>query len=434
MTVLLAAFIFCLYLTGLFLTVKQLNVPDNKKVRQYISQITSSLSEDNYIKIDGIKYAVFSLSGNVDFSDIENYDKDTTVDLKTLSVIDGTRENGFYLYSAPIINGGVQTGVLLLSVEGRLVSNHSFLYIFLIIIQSAFFILVIFILVRQFAKVKNEIAIPILQINTIAKKMLAGNLDEKLLYDYTDEIGELCHNIENLRDELNASRDREITLKKNEKFLLACISHDLKTPIAVISGNAESLRDGIIEKKSATETIINKSKQLSKLIDDILQHTKAELDEFVIELKECYAKEFFETECNELKNEVEKNGIIFLAKICPNCLVKIDKQRIAQVMQNLVSNSIKYTGKNGLIEIDFTIENNFLIVSVKDSGQGISAEDMPFIFDKFFRGEKARNMNTGSGLGLAISKHIIEKHQGTIEVDSSPNRGTKISFSLPLTF
>jgi signal transduction histidine kinase len=113
--------------------------------------------------------------------------------------------------------------------------------------------------------------------------------------------------------------------------------------------------------------------------------------------------------------------------------VKVDMKRIAQVMDNIMQNASRYVGGNGEIRVSAVREGDELIISIKDNGIGIDKEDLPYIFDIFYRGEKSRSRNYGgSGLGLAICKSIIEDHGGRIWAESSPGQGTTISFSLPI--
>jgi signal transduction histidine kinase len=240
-----------------------------------------------------------------------------------------------------------------------------------------------------------------------------------------------------MRDELEAGARREKHMLDNEKLLLACISHDLKTPLAAISGYAEEIRDGFADSQEKINRyvglVLKKVQVLSKLIDDILDHSKAELHEFSIEKQEIYSKNYFSDVLGDISLDLAHSGIIFKVAEIPNVLLEIDRKRILQVLQNIISNSLKYTKKGGFIEVSFTLSEKEFIVSIKDNGDGIAAGDLPFVFDKFYRGEKARTQNIpGSGLGLNIAKYIVENHGGRIECDSVLYAGTTMGFSLPI--
>lgn len=422
-----------MFSVSLFFAADRFNQIDGTKSRQYYSLIQDGLSQNAEPEIEGVGYAVVSFDGKILKSTIEYYPINQTIELKLLAGIDQTKINNRVFFAAPFIKDNIQTGTLVLLIDEKLVRVGAAENIVWIFCLSLMFVTIVFFVFQTALIIKNEIAVPLNTLSRIAKKMAGGEYGEKLLYDYTDEIGQLCHDIEVLRDELLSAGKREAALKQNEKFLLACISHDLKTPLSVISGTAESLKDGIVVAGEAAETILAKASMLNKLIDDILEQTKTELGEFSINMFECYAKDFFETELKELQAEAEKKNLGFKMSACPDCIVSIDKRRMYQVMQNLTGNAIKYTHSGGTVSVSFEIRDNSLTVSVKDMGTGIPAKDLPFIFDKFFRGEKARNSTVpGSGLGLPIAKYIIEKHGGSLECDTLLGKGTEMRFSLPL--
>jgi signal transduction histidine kinase len=177
------------------------------------------------------------------------------------------------------------------------------------------------------------------------------------------------------------------------------VSHDLKTPLAAISGYVEEIRDGL---------------------DDSLSRINLRAG-------------FFEDVCGELSLDAAHWGVSFSAAEIPDVLIPIDCKRITQVMQNIVSNSIKYKQRDCVIDIHFKLGATELIVCVKDDGGGIPANDLPFVLNRFYRGDPARTQNIpGSGLGLCIAKDIVERHGGRIECDSVLGSGTEVCFSLPL--
>ncbi|MDP4095146.1 MAG: HAMP domain-containing sensor histidine kinase, partial [Bacillota bacterium] len=180
--------------------------------------------------------------------------------------------------------------------------------------------------------------------------------------------------------------------------------------------------------------ILNRVKMLTKLLEDILEHSKAELNKMDITLSEFYCGDFFKDIIEDLSVEIKSKGLTFIApENIPNLLINGDKKRLSQVMYNLVSNSIKYSRENSPISIYFEVDTNYIYVYVKDKGIGISSSDIPNIFSKFYRGEKSRNQNIpGSGLGLSISKYIIEAHGGFINCVESSSDCTVFCFTLPI--
>lgn len=387
------------------------------------------------------KFSIIDFAGNVIKSTEDNLKYGDTVDIRTDMAFDSyyeVKNENKVVYSTFILNNGRAEAVVRYIVPvnevKKLCNSPLRKYITLILIILA--VVIVLILLKTYKIIKIDVFNPINEMHNSAKSILRGNLDEKVLYDYDGEIGEFSHDFEKMRDNLKDSRDSEAKLKRNEKELLACISHDLKTPISSISGYCEGILDGIVKSeddvKRYASIILKKSHVLTKLIDDMLEYSKAEINEMTIQKEDVYSADYFYDILEDLSLDVEtKNRKFILNGEIPNVLLNIDKNRIQEVMYNLVSNSIKYTNESGVIEVSIEKKNGSLIVHVKDDGMGIAADDIPNVFKKFYRGEKYRNMNIpGSGLGLTISKYIVEKHGGYIEIDSSLKQGTEVIFSI----
>ncbi|WP_332237398.1 sensor histidine kinase [Sporolactobacillus sp. KGMB 08714] len=382
-------------------------------------------------------YALFGTDGRVLESTVAAYRKGDTVDLHTLSGLNGIKNNGRMLtFASPIVRNGTISGMLLVTADKKNYSspNAAWPVILSLFLLTAGVCLPLFFVAHL---LKNDLFAPIALLHGSTRRMLRGDLDTRLLYDDTGEIGSLCHDFEAMRDELSAAFRRENDLLNADRLLFACVSHDLKTPLAAISGYAEEIRDGIADSPARIHDpsglMLRKVRLLTGLIDDILEETKAQLGELPIVLEEIYARPFFKEVCGELSLDAAHSGVAFSVDEVPNVLITVDRKRITQVMQNLVSNSIKYRQHGCRINIHFKLEAAGLIVCVKDTGSGIAANDLPFVFNRFYRGDAARRQDVpGSGLGLCIAKDIVERHGGRIECDSVLGSGTEVCFSLPL--
>jgi len=182
------------------------------------------------------------------------------------------------------------------------------------------------------------------------------------------------------------------------------------------------------------QVIHNEINSLDRLINDLFTFSQLETDKISIEKEEWMADEFFKDllEAVIIKTE-NQNRMLEVPKMIPSVKLMIDPQRIKQVIDNLINNAIKYTKTKGLIRIETELKDSFFIVSIQDDGTGIPQEDLPYIFDYFYRAEKSRNEAYGGiGLGLPICKKIIEGHEGNISVKSSPGKGTTVIFELPI--
>ena len=400
-------------------------------------------NNENLIEKSDFSYTVVDLKGKVLFSSISEYKKDDIVNLHDFMEYDSktSLENpGFVKYTQPLLIDNTQVGsvIFLIPKNNFLAQAPNYLTMVDIIPISIALVIIIILVVLVCIFAQKNILCPIVTLNESTSKILKGDFSYKIKYDYDTEIGVLCHNFEAMRDELRFSKEKELAIKNNEKELLACISHDIKTPLTAIHGYVSGIKDGIVKDKKGIENycevILNRVKMLSKLLEDILEHSKAELNKMNITLIEFYSGDFFRDILNDLSVEIQSAGLQFNAsEKIPNLLINADKKRISQVMYNLVSNSIKYSKEDGIISIYFETDKNYLKIYIKDTGIGISSADIPYIFKKFYRGEKSRNQNIqGSGLGLSISKYIVEAHGGFISCVRSSSEGTTMCFSLPI--
>ncbi len=401
--------------------------------------VNDAVLKANTGDLSGIKdytYTIYDLEGVICYSNDPENNIGDRVALETLSGRDqGKSSVSEMTYVTPYLVAGRQQGMLYVSVSKDRLEGEKHNSVFYLGALCLFLMMLLFIR-RIIIVVKQDIMVPIKELHKVTNSIQAGNLEERLQYDYDGEIGQLCHDFEALRSELAFSKENEKKLKEKEKLLLAYISHDLKTPIATISGYVEGIYSGIIRGDHVHEytgIILSKIQMLTGLIDDILEHSKSQLNEFHIEKEELYSKAFFHDILREAEADFKKNHRAFTYSEVPNVLLMIDPKRIKQVMQNLFGNAMKFTNEGDVIEANFTLTKDMFYVSVKDTGVGIEATALPFVFQEFFRGEKARTLNVaGSGLGLSISRFIVEQHGGQIECDSILGEWTEVVFTIPV--
>lgn len=344
-------------------------------------------------------------------------------------------------YSCPVVVNDNQVGnaVFFINKES-VIKDNLYADIILIFLPSiiSFIIIAIKLLINTYEIRKNFIT-PVVALNKSADAIMRGNFDKKIKYNADTEVGKLCASFEIMRDELKDSVERERKLENSRKELITCISHDLKTPISSIKAYVDGIMDGLAKDHDTLIryllVISRKTEILNKLINDLFEHCQAELNELKIQKREIYSGEFLEHISNELSLEFRNALYTFtVSGNMPDVLINVDPSRIEQVIFNLVQNAKKYTPEGGKILFGAELEDGCLKISVKDNGYGVDSMDLPFIFDKFYRGEKARNSDTGgSGLGLSICKYIVEKHSGQIFVESSKGSGSSFYFVIPIT-
>ena len=226
-------------------------------------------------------------------------------------------------------------------------------------------------------------------------------------------------------------------LENIRKDFVANVSHELRTPITNIKGFSETLLEGALEDKENAKdfvkTINADSNRLAQLVEDLLDLSKIESGKVSLDLSSCEIKDIvdrvvtsFKKKAGECKIGIKIDILKNLPKVC------VDEKSIVQVFLNLIDNAIKYNKDGGFVKISAKEKDNFIEVSVSDSGIGIPSEDLPRIFERFYRVDKARSRELGgTGLGLSIAKHLIQSHKGQITVQSELGQGTTFVFTLP---
>jgi len=226
-------------------------------------------------------------------------------------------------------------------------------------------------------------------------------------------------------------------LEKIRQDFVANVSHELRTPVSSIKGYAETLLEGALEdKKNAKEflkIIHSDSDRLARLIDDLLDLSKIESGRLRMGLKPCAIRPIVERVVSGLDKQA-RDKLIAISIDMPKDFSKIiaDEARIAQVLLNLIDNAVKYTPQEGKITISAKVKNAFVQIDVSDTGVGIPEKDLPRIFERFYRVDKARSRELGgTGLGLSIVKHIIQAHNGEVSVKSVLDQGSTFTFTIP---
>ncbi|HAB61555.1 MAG TPA: hypothetical protein DCE48_12845, partial [Lachnospiraceae bacterium] len=283
---------------------------------------------------------------------------------------------------------------------------------------------------------------PLQRISSSSQAIIAGNYDIEVLRVYdnklqANEIGDLTYSFELMRDELKAKQISEQAIRKSQQELISCISHDLRTPISTIKAYSEGIRDGIastdIERQEFLSIIINKTNLLEGMISELLEYSNTQLNQMDIQRKEVYFQSYIKEITRELRIYIEQRNIQFECTYPEeDFIISIDQKRITEVLYNLIENSMKYIDStHGFIQLIAKREKGILSIHIIDNGIGISAEDIPYVFDKFYRAEKSRSSNVpGSGLGLSICKYIINQHDGEIYCRSRKSNGSEFWFTL----
>lgn len=269
---------------------------------------------------------------------------------------------------------------------------------------------------------------PILEINKAAKTMAEGNLSIKVAVNTRDELGMLSSTINHLSSQLQK-------IEQLRKELIANVSHEFRTPLSLIKGYAETIRDvkGLSAEKKDKQLniIIEESDKLNSMINDILDLSQIQSNYYILELSDFRIGETIEAVKTRLQYLIEERGLYVKADYDPEILIYGDERRIEQVLFNLINNAINHSKAGDVIELRVADHDNIVVVEVIDQGEGIASQDIPYIWDRFYKvHNKLSNEHKGSGLGLAIVKSILEAHQSNFGVESEIGRGSKFWFEV----
>jgi two-component system, OmpR family, sensor histidine kinase BaeS len=267
---------------------------------------------------------------------------------------------------------------------------------------------------------------PLKELTHAITAMQQGNLEQQVQVRTNDELGMLAQAFNRMSMELNRAN-------RLRKQMTADIAHDLRTPLMVISGYLEAMRDGTLQPTIERFDAMNQETLLLKrLIEDLRTLSLADAGELKLVKQVLSPREFLE-QIKESFAPLAREHQITLHLKCPADvpLVQIDRERMAQVMGNLLSNALRYTRSGGDIILQAQAAQKGMQFVIRDTGVGISQEKLPNIFERFYRADESRYQHEGeSGLGLAIAKAIVEAHQGTITVESEVGVGTTVTITL----
>jgi len=226
-------------------------------------------------------------------------------------------------------------------------------------------------------------------------------------------------------------------LEKIRQDFVANVSHELRTPLTTIKGYVETLLEGALKEEVASQfvqVIKRHTDRLTKIVEDLLMLSKIESKEFQLKMEVISLRDLIDDVIDFVKEPAEKKKISISQSAIPHSLaVEADRNYLEQISINLLDNAIKYTPEGGMITISvIEKDQREVLVSVQDTGIGIPKEDLPRIFERFYRVDKGRSQELGgTGLGLSIVKHLVQAHGGKVWVDSQPGKGSTFYFTLP---
>lgn len=282
----------------------------------------------------------------------------------------------------------------------------------------------------------DSIAKPIVEMSKVSQRIAEGHLDQRAKVSSKDEVGLLAENFNRMVSRLESMVLRLSEEAKRRRDFVSVVSHQLRTPVTAILTTTEALLSGGKDDPEVAgeflDSLAQQSERLSKLLDDLLSMSKAEVSKFEPSQVKVSLRDCVNRVVKEMTPIAERKNIRISVRVPDWLTVAADPQHLEQVLANLIDNAIKYSPKGGSVTISAQEVEQWVSVSVKDTGMGIDERDLPHIFDRFYRGEQARELEPkGTGLGLSIVKEIIEAYGGKVSVDSQPGKGSRFVVHLP---
>ncbi|WP_143415525.1 ATP-binding protein [Geobacillus sp. E263] len=289
-------------------------------------------------------------------------------------------------------------------------------------------ILSVFLTIITIAFLSRVITIPLIRMKEATEKLCKGDFSVRLQIKGEDELAELGKAIQTL------ARDLEY-LKKERSEFLASISHELRTPLTYVKGYADIARRPNMEEEERNRylsIIYEEAEHMEKLVKDLFELAKMDQHSFQIHKEPTNLCSFLKKLHDKMHPAFQAKKMSLVYQCEKNITVHIDQKRFEQVMMNLLDNALKYADQGSTVSIDARVEKNNIVIIVSDKGRGIPEEDLPHIFERFYRVDKSRSRTSGgTGLGLAIAKEIVEAHGGSIYATSEYGKGTNMIITLP---
>jgi histidine kinase len=278
--------------------------------------------------------------------------------------------------------------------------------------------------------VSTRIVEPLQAISEVSRRLAQGFYHERTDIKSDDELAELSRSVNQLAETLEQTEQRRMAL-------MADVTHEIRTPLATIAGYMEGLLDGVIQPDPQTfQLVLHESVRLRRLVDDLQLLSRAEAGQIPIMPAPCNLRRTIANVSARMQPEVEQYNIsLHLALPDTIPAVYADPDRVDQIMINLLTNACRYTPEGGSITVRARAEEDFVVVSVEDTGIGIAPEHQKHLFERFYRVDKSRaRASGGSGIGLTITRHLVYAQGGEIWVTSDGvGQGSQFHFTLPRT-
>ncbi|MBI1803983.1 MAG: HAMP domain-containing protein [Ignavibacteriae bacterium] len=285
--------------------------------------------------------------------------------------------------------------------------------------------------------ISRHVTRSMVQIARSVERIRTGNLDEHIPITSDDEVGQVARAVNELVDKLKSDIVQLKRLERVRSEFLGNVSHELRTPIFALQGFLETLLNGAVNDPTVNRSFLEKAQvnatRLNALLTDLINISQIESGEMLMSFRFFRINDFLRAIEQDFVQAAKQKQVtlVFDAQCGESTEVYGDRERLRQVMDNLIDNAIKYNTPEGEVLVTSVEKNGTVEIGVKDTGVGIAPEHMSRIFERFYRVDKDRSREVGgTGLGLAIVKHIVEAHESSVDAQSSPGKGSIFRFTL----
>ncbi len=277
----------------------------------------------------------------------------------------------------------------------------------------------------------RNLTAPLQRLAAAARGVAGGNLDQQVKVEGSAEVAEVGQSF----NEMTSALKKAEVLRQN---LVADVAHELRTPLSVLQGNLRAILDDVYNlDKTEISRLYDETRLLSRLVDDLRELALADAGQLNLNLRPTDAAQVIRSTTDSLALAAEAGQVVLTATM-PDSLpaIQADPDRVAQVLRNLLVNALRHTPAGGSVTLTAATSDRVVEIAVADTGEGIAAEDLPHVFERFWRADPSRARDNrlagGTGLGLSIAQSLVEAQGGRIWAESTPGEGTVFRFTLPL--
>ncbi|NOU85678.1 HAMP domain-containing protein [Paenibacillus sp. LMG 31460] len=274
--------------------------------------------------------------------------------------------------------------------------------------------------------VAKRLTAPLIHMKKVAERMANGELGARTSVKGNDEIADLGGSLNHLAEQL-------MYQEQLRKTMTADVAHELRTPLATLKSHMEAMIDGVwLPTPERLESCYEEIERLRFLVGDLEQLTEMESPHFKLKLHEENVSAIVHRIIEASRTSFDQKGVNLFFEGLTNVEATLDRQRLGQIVVNLLTNALKFTPRGGQVTVEVKEEQHEVVIVVSDTGIGINEDDLGFVFERFYRVEKSRDRKSGgSGIGLTIVKKLVEAHGGTIRMESRVGEGTSVAIHFP---